>query len=175
MKQKKQIAVLVGLMAALMLVWYLNFSKPPASIGTQAFSEEYKPMGIPDPTPHPVDDTRKTEYTKTVRNIFAVYVPPPRITAQAHVYRKTTVEQPAPLPPPTLPANLKFFGYGTVPIDGARRAFFTDGEEVFIVGEGETLLGRYRVLKVGNANLEFEEIDSGRRGTAPLEEQAPAA
>jgi hypothetical protein len=175
MTQKKQIAVLVGLVTVLLLVWYLNFSKPPASAGTVAFSEDYKPMGIPDPTPHPVDDTRKTEYTKTVRNIFAVYVPPPPVAAQAHTYTKTTVEQPQPLPPPTLPPNIKFFGYGTVPVDGARRAFFTDGEDVFIVGEGETLLGRYRILKVGNANLEFEEIGSGRRGTALLEEQAPVA
>jgi hypothetical protein len=85
-----------------------------------------------------------------------------------------TVELPPPPPPLTLPPNLKFFGYATVPVDGARRAFFTDGEEVFIVGEGETLLGRFRILKVDNANLEFEEVSTGRRGTAALEE-APAA
>jgi hypothetical protein len=175
MTQNRQIAVLGALVAVLLLVWYLNFSRPPASAGALAFSEEYKPMGIPDPTPHPVDDTRKTEYTKTVRNIFTVYVPPPPVAAQAQAYRKTTVEPPLPPPPPTLPPNIKFFGYGTVPADGARRAFLTDGEDVFIVGEGETLLGRYRILKVGNANLEFEEIGSGRHGTALLEEQAPVA
>jgi hypothetical protein len=47
-----------------------------------------------------------------------------------------------------------------------------DGEDVYIVAEGEVLLNRYRILKVGNASLEFEELSSGRRGTAPLEEQA---
>jgi hypothetical protein len=72
-----------------------------------------------------------------------------------------------------LSSNLKFFGFGTVPNGTSRRAFFTDGEEVYVLGEGEVLLNRYRVLRIRNANLEFEEISSGRTGTAPLvEEQA---
>jgi hypothetical protein len=176
MKQKKQVLALVVLLALAVLVWYWNFAKPAAAPGTVAFAESYTPMDIPDPTPHPVADARKTEYTKTVRNIFAVYVaPPPPPAAQEKQHRDYTVREPPPPPPPTLPPNVKFFGYGTVPGDGSRRAFLTDGEDVFIVGEGETLLGRYRIVKVGNANLEFEEVASGRRGTAPLEEQAPAA
>jgi hypothetical protein len=40
------------------------------------------------------------------------------------------------------------------------------------VSEGDTLLGRYRILKVGNSNLEFQEISSGLPGTMPLEELA---
>ena len=72
--------------------------------------------------------------------------------------------QPPPPPPPSLPANVKFFGYGTVPNGTAKRAFLSDGEQVIIVGEGETLLGKYRILKIGNANLDFEEIATGRRG-----------
>jgi hypothetical protein len=82
---------------------------------------------------------------------------------------------PPPPPPPTrafLPPNLKYFGYGTVPNGTPRRAFFTDGEDEFIVSEGDTLLGRYRILKIGNSNVEFLEISSGLPGTTPLEEQA---
>ena len=176
MKQKKQLAAFMVLLAVAILVWYWNFAKPAAAPGAVASTESYKPMDIPDPTPHPVDDTRKTEYTKTVRNIFATYVaPPPAATAQTSEHRDYTVKVPPEPPPPALPPNVKFFGYGTVPGDGSRRAFLTDGEDVFIVGEGETLLGRYRIVKVGNANLEFEEVASGRHGTAPLEEQAPVA
>ncbi len=85
-----------------------------------------------------------------------------------------TSAPPPPPEPPKLP--LKFFGYGTVPYGSARRAFFTDGEEVHVVAEGELLLNRFRILKVGNASLEFEEVSSGRRGTAILEEQgAPSS
>ncbi len=60
---------------------------------------------------------------------------------------------------------MKFFGYGTMPNGTSRRAFLTDGDEVYIVGEGDTLLGKFRVMKIGNANLDFEEIASGRRGS----------
>jgi hypothetical protein len=72
------------------------------------------------------------------------------------------------------PANLKFFGYGAVPKGSPRRAFIrdTENENIYIVPEGETLLGRYRIVKVGNANLEFLEISSGLPGTTNLEEAA---
>ncbi len=79
---------------------------------------------------------------------------------------------PVEAPPPSLPANMKFFGYGTVPNGTSKRAFLSDGEEVYIVGEGDTLLGRFRILRIGNASLEFEEMGSGRRNSASLAEQA---
>jgi len=70
---------------------------------------------------------------------------------------------------------MKFFGYGTVPNGTSRRAFLSDGDEVYIVAEGETLLGRFRIVKVNNTNLEFEEISTGRRNTVALsqEDQPP--
>jgi len=71
----------------------------------------------------------------------------------------------------TLPANVKFYGFGTVPNGTSRRAFLTDGEEVYVVAEGEIFLKRFRILRIGNANLEFEELSSGRTGTAPLVEE----
>jgi GTPase len=75
-------------------------------------------------------------------------------------------------PPPTLPANMKYFGYGTVPNGTSKRAFLNDGEEVFIVGEGDTLLGRFRIIRINNATLEFEEVSSGRRNSITLDETA---
>ena len=33
-------------------------------------------------------------------------------------------------------------------------------------------LYHFRILRIGNANLEYEELSSGLRGTANLEEQA---
>src|SRR5260370_41498634 len=92
-----------------------------------------------------------------------------RARARAHNWGPKTPPEP---PPPTAPANMKFFGYGTVPNGTSKRAFLNDGEEVYIVGEGDTLLGRFRILKIGKATLEFEELGSGRRNTVPLDEQA---
>jgi len=66
---------------------------------------------------------------------------------------------------------VKFFGYGTVPNGTARVAFFNDGDDVYIVKEGELLMNRFRILKIGNTNLDYEEVSSGLRGTAILEDQ----
>jgi GTPase len=69
---------------------------------------------------------------------------------------------------------MKYFGYGTIPNGTLRRAFLSDGDEVYIVGEGDTLLGRFRIVKINNANLEFEEIATGRRNTVTLQEEQVA-
>ena len=62
-----------------------------------------------------------------------------------------------------------------MPNGTAKRAFLSDGDQIFIVAEGDTLLGKYRVVKIGNANLDFEEIASGRMGSAVLSEESVAA
>jgi hypothetical protein len=70
---------------------------------------------------------------------------------------------------------VKFFGYATDAQGNHRRAFFTNGDEVYIVGEGEILLGHYRVLRIGNDRVDFEDMTAGRRGSQPIEEGAPSA
>jgi hypothetical protein len=70
---------------------------------------------------------------------------------------------------------MKFYGYGVVPNGTSRRAFLSEGEDIFIVAEGDILLGRFRVIHIGNDRLEFEEISTGRRNFINLDEQgAPA-
>jgi len=103
--------------------------------------------------------------------------PPPPPPAQLKPGDRGYTPPPPPPPPPdpTLPANVKFYGYGTVPNGTERRAFLTDGEEVYVVAEGEVLLGRYRIIKIGNASLEFEETATGRHGRATLEDAALGA
>jgi len=43
-----------------------------------------------------------------------------------------------------------------------------------LVGEGDLFLGRYRILKIGNAVIEFEEVSSGRQGRATMEDAGPS-
>lgn len=175
MKQRNEIIALVALVVIASFVWYFEQRKPAATPGVALLTEEYKPLGVENPSllTDEIDRARKTEYKGPIRNIFSMIAPPS--PDQATQNPKVPVPiVPVEPPKPTqanLPGNLKFFGYGTVPNGTARRAFFTNGEDVYIVAEGETLLGRYRILRVNNANLEFEEISSGLRGTTILEEQ----
>lgn len=178
MKRNQQILLLVALVAVALVVWSFEWTKHTPAMQTARSIEDFKVLVVENPQIHwaELERARKTEYKSNGRNPFSPIAPP----TPAEVRRERDAKkQPPPLPPPPpppteakLPPNLKYFGYGTIPAGTTRLAFFTDGDAVYVVTEGGTLLGRYRILKVGNANLEFQEISSGLHGTAPLEEQA---
>jgi len=178
MKQKNQIAVLVALLLIMGVVWYFNTNKPTVVAGNAAAFQNYKLLAVDNPQLHreKMEAAQKAEYKSTGRNPFSEIAPPPpedvKKTATRQNYGPPVLPPP---PPPTLPPTMKFFGYGTVPNGTSRRAFLADGDDVYIVAEGDTLLGRYRIIKVNNSNLEFEEISSGRRNTVALsQEDLPA-
>jgi hypothetical protein len=176
MWKKYQPAILGALLLVLAVIVYLSFrgsSAPPVAFST---TQNYPPIGVENPELQrwKIKAAQKTGYPTTMshRNIFdATPLPPPVDVSKlppTPAVAVQPVEQPVFLP-------VKFFGYGQVPASGRRRAFFTNGEDVYIVAEGETLLGQFRVLRIGNANLDFEVINSGRRGSVALEEQGPSA
>jgi hypothetical protein len=180
MKQKQQIIVLVVLVVVAALIWVLELrNHTPATI-TASFIQDYKPLGEDNPQIRwgELKRAQETEYKSNGRNPFSMIAPPTPQEIQATIDRTKNAPPPAPPQPPPkpttaqVPPNLKFFGYGTIPTGSPRRAFITDGEDIFIVSEGDTLLGRYRILKVGNSTLEFQEISSGLPGSMPLDEQA---
>jgi hypothetical protein len=176
MKQQKEIAILVVLVLIGAAVWYWNTRQNPAAAGAGSIAAGYAPINVDNPAVRwwKLEKVRKTEYKGGGRDPFSALAPappPPKVLQPGDQGYVT----PVPLPPPPLelPANMKFYGYGTVPNGTARRAFLSDGEEVYVLAEGDTLLGRFRILKIGNATIEFEEISSGRQGRANLEEAAP--
>ena len=176
MKQTQQLALLVALLVIAAGVWYWRSAAPGMTPQASSVGKVgYSPLGVENPGLHrdKLEASRRTTYKSRGRDLFSESAPPPPLPPKDPSKPQPAQPPPPPPPPPlpTLPANMKFFGYGTVPSGTSRRAFLTDGDQVFIVGEGDTLLGRYRVLKIGNANLEFEEISTGRRNSVPLQEQ----
>lgn len=177
-KQKKE-AIWLGVLAALAVgIWYFEYfnrSAPGASAGMPIMSKDYMPMSVENSRLHldRLEASRRTECKSCGwRDITSAIAPPsPEDLRRERDKIKNT---PPPPPPPPSPVVLpvKFFGYGTVPMGTRRRAFFTDGEDVFIAAEGDMLQGRFRILHIGNTSVEFEEISSGKHGSAPLEEQA---
>ncbi len=179
MSEKTKGILLAGLIAVAALVWYLERRSDSVTITTSQFGDmTYRPLAVENPAlqREKQEASRKTEYKGGGRDLFSAIAPPPVVVAQREERRgpQGPVALPPP-PPPSLPGNVKFFGYGTVPNGTAKRAFLSDGDQIFIVAEGDTLLGKYRVVKIGNANLDFEEIASGRRGSAALSEEPIAA
>jgi hypothetical protein len=179
MKQKKQLAALVVLLLIAGAIWFFYFDhgRTVVTADVSTAVHKYKPLPVENPQLHTdgVERARKTEYKSRGRNIFSRELPPPPPPPHSDKPKPEPSGpkfEPPPPPPtcPTLP--VKFFGYGTVPNGTVRLAFFSDGQEVLVVAEGELLMNRFRILRIGNANLEFEEISTGLRCTAPLEEQA---
>jgi hypothetical protein len=179
MTEKTKGLVLAGLIGVAALVWYYEGRGPSLEATARAEAGyNYRPLAVENPELQrsKLDASRKTEYKGGRRDLFSEVAPPPEVQAQVAKKRLDyTVQQPPPPPPPALPASLKFFGYGTIPNGTAKRAFLSDGEQIYIVGEGETLLGKYRVVRIGNANLDFEEIATGRRGSTTLTEEPAVA
>ena len=172
--QSAALAILIMVAAALL---YHNGS----SAGTPELELKsggpYQPMNVDNPQIHwdRLTDSQETEYKSTGRDIFNWQLPAPPAPPPVHVPQPGDADYIEPVvpppPPPKLP--LKFFGFGTDSKGTARRAFLTDGNEVFVVAEGDTMLGRFRVIKITAARLDFEEIGSGRRASKPLEDQTP--
>jgi hypothetical protein len=178
MKERNQIIALVMLVVVGAAVWFWNSHQNPAAAGASNIAAGYTPMTVENPAIQTwkIAKVQKTEYKSSGRNPFSAVAPPPPVPKTLQPGDKGYVA-PAPPPPPPVefPPNMKFYGYGTVPNGTARRGFLSDGDEVYIVAEGDTFLGRYRILKIGNATIDFEEISSGRHGTANLEESGPNA
>lgn len=183
MKQQKQIIALVVLILIAVGIWGWSWYEPKKSSSgsNSTFLQSPEPLNFPNPTIRwdEVERRRKVEYKPSGVNITSMAGPQPLVAPQPKIPQPGEPGGPplvvAAPPPPELPANMKFFGYGNVPNNTARRAFLEDGDEVYIVNEGDTLMGRYKILKINNASLEFEEVGSGRRGQKMLEDQGPTA
>ena len=175
MKQKKQFVVLAVLLLIAGGIWFLYFDrdKPIVTADAGSATKNYQLLSVENPSLHKegVERARRTEYRSSGRNIFSRELPPPPPPLHPKPDPKPPILPPIKVEPKVAPLPVKFFGFGTVPNGTKRIAFFSDGEEVYVVAEGELLLNRFRILRIGNANLEYEEVSSGLRGTANLEEQ----
>jgi hypothetical protein len=107
------------------------------------------------------------------RSIFQVTAaPPPPVDKGTQLATKIPVgpkrfgpEPPPPPPgpppahvdPPAPPITLKFYGYSTPRPDGTRRAFFLDGDDIFVASEGDLIKKRYRVVQIGVNSVVMED------------------
>lgn len=83
---------------------------------------------------------------------------------------------PPPPPPQPPPITFKFYGY-VGPRGVGKKAFFLDGEEIFMAGEGDMIKNRWKVVRIGlsNAELQDTQFPHARPQQVPLSEEAPSA
>src|SRR5579862_6064388 len=105
-----------------------------------------------------------TKYSGTGRNIFRAEVEIPKPIVPVHVSAAPIVPQGPPPPPPI---NLKFFGFANKAGE-PKRIFLSQGEDVFIAGEGDIVDRRYRILHITPVSVEVEDVLNNNRQSIPL-------
>jgi hypothetical protein len=80
-------------------------------------------------------------------------------------------EASTPPEPKAPPIPLKFYGFVNPPKAGIKRAFFLDGEDIVIAGEGDLIKKRYKIVRIGvnSAVVEDTQFKSNNQQTLPLE------
>jgi hypothetical protein len=158
--------------------------------GSQEFRPAYKSKGGVDPTA--IDPRLRLDLLAKVqavevgpaeRNLFqfgAAAAPavrePPKILPKppAEIAREQAKLAPPgpPAPPPPPPITLKYYGYTAHRADGNKRAFFLDGEEIFVAAEGELVKRRYKVVRIGVNSVVVEDTQFNNTQTLPLAEES---
>jgi hypothetical protein len=171
-----------------------NISQAPRNRTGTRSSQEFKPSLKPRrpedrADPMTVDPTLRLDLLAKVRDVrlqggtrslFEFSQAPPPKTADVKIVPKAiknalntppsaTPEAPAaPVKPPPPPIQLKFYGYVN---QTQKRAFFIEGEEIFVVSEGELIKKRYKIIRIGLTSAVVEDTQFQHQQTLPLEEQ----
>ncbi len=116
--------------------------------------------------------SEQTRYEGTGRNIFVsqadpVVIPTPLGPGHTDPAKAEEAWHPPTVPPPT-PIPLKFFGFASKPGE-PKKIFLSEGEDVFVAGEGEIVDRRYKVIRIAPNSVEIQDVvNSGPPQNVPL-------
>ena len=177
--------VLMALAVVLLGRWMISSGGPSPAAANQ--QQAVSALAIPPPAPKARVRGRKannasrsldpslrydwlrasedTKYEGRGRNIFRAQIDIPR--PDPSFSKEHVPPPPPPGPPPPPPINLKFFGFASKPGE-PKKIFLSQGEDVFIAGEGEIVDRRYRILRISPMAVEVEDVLNNNRQSIPL-------
>jgi hypothetical protein len=144
-----------------------------------------------DPTK--VDPTLQTELLAKLREVrmqgsgrnlfqFGQAPPPPKPPEPKIIPKPVEVAGPVgadgqPLPtqpvkPPPPPIPLRYYGFVEPRVPGEKRAFFMEGEEIRIAGEGELIKQRFRVVQISSKSAVVEDTQFDNRQTLAIQPES---
>lgn len=181
MRGRRELYILGALLLALVGAGYYFFAGHDSGTGLPGvFAEDkkFEPLDIREPGLRMdlLERIQKLQYEGSHRNIFVTAPIPPPVKQGAAVAEAPHpfVGPQVPPPPPPVQVPAEFFGFAAPTNGGRRVAFFTSGEDVLVVAEGDTFLGRFRLDRINNDNADVEEVSSGRHATVPLVQPPPS-
>lgn len=177
MSRRVELIIFAVLLAVFGFVLYHEIRPAGVSVsvpGVFAADPQFHPLDVQEPELHLdlLENLRKSQYSGTHRNIFSAEPPPP---ASAAPKRQEFVGPRVPPPPPPLQVPVQFFGYASEADSGRKVGFFSNGDDVLVLAQGDTFLDRYRLLSLTNDSAEVMEISSGRRATLPITQPPSSA
>lgn len=159
----------------------------PAASSTREFKPSLKPKNVDTAG---IDPTLRLDLLAKVRSVgveggtrslFEIGAAPPE-EVQVKEPDKIAIARPfvgpqvpkapeAPQEPKAPAIPLKFYGFVNKTKVGDKRAFFLDGEDIVIAGEGDMIKKRYKIVRIGvnSAVVEDTEFKSNNQQTLPLE------
>ena len=161
-------------------------------VGVGGTAREFRPSLKPrNIDPASIDPTLRLDLLAKLKNInvdagarsiFEIAAAPPAEVIKVKEPAKIAVVHPfvGPRPPPPAqpplqpkapPIPLKFYGFVNKTKLGDKRAFFLDGEDIVIAGEGDMIKKRYKIVRIGvnSAVVEDTQFKTNNEQTLPLE------
>ncbi len=157
------------------------------SAGAREFRPTLKPKNIDTASIDPTLRLDLLAKVKTVevetgtRSLFEIAAAPPEeikvkepekiAIARLFVGPEPPKKAEPPPEPRAPPIPLKFYGFVNKSKVGDKRAFFLDGEDIVIAGEGDMIKKRYKIVRIGvnSAVVEDTEFKGGNtQQTLPL-------
>jgi hypothetical protein len=114
-----------------------------------------------------LQSSENTAYTGNARNIFRAEAEPVIPKPVANPVKQAPTPPPVYTPPPPPPINLKFFGFASKPGE-PKKVFLSQGEDVFIAGEGDIVDRRYKIIRITPMSVEVEDVLNNNRQSIPL-------
>ena len=168
-------AVAVVLALVVYRAWPTTSTSPTPSSNRQAQTRT-SPNEPPAPAAPDVHlaalDAERAKPESSERNLFRFRTkavplpppPPPRVTQPVVAGPVTPAG-----PPPLAPITLKFIGLVEATEHKQKIAILSDGRNVPYYGrEGDTIEGRYRILKIGVESIDIAYVDGRGRQTIRL-------
>jgi hypothetical protein len=144
---------------------------------TSSDKKNAKTAGPPTPSLDPrlkleqLELAENTEYAGTGRNIFQDQAEPviPK-PVESPFKQKAQVNTPpqAPIIPPPPPINLRYFGFANNAGSPVRKAFLSNGDDVFVAAEGDIVNRRYKILHINPSSIEIQDVLSNNTQSIPL-------
>jgi hypothetical protein len=176
-RARTQLIALGVLIAAIVVMAYVQSGDPPAEAGGNASNRRGSGASA-GRVEVPVVDLRLDRLTAErddpgdpERNPFRFRpapTPPPAPRAETRPAAPQVFAAPPPTgPPPPPPIPLKYFG--SADTQGTRIAWFSDARGNVVQGkEGDIIEGRYRVLRIGADSADLAYINGSGRQTIRL-------